>query len=70
MEKFPNESVDTTGITIRKGYSFRVIPVDDNPKTYKITTTVPKPEVTMAQNPSEKITPITIPLTTKKPVKL
>jgi hypothetical protein len=71
MEKSPTDSVDTTGITIRKGYSFRVIPVDDKPKTYKtVTTTVPKPEVTMAQNPSEKITPITIPLTTKKPVKL
>ena len=68
MEKFPNDSVDTTGITIRKGYSFRVMPVDDTSK--KVTTTVPKQEVTMSQNPSEKITPITIPLTTKKPVKL
>ena len=64
MEKFPNDSVDTTGITIRKGYSFRVMPVDDTSK--KVTTTVPKQEVTMAGNPSEKITPIT----TKKPVKL
>lgn len=63
MEK---DSVDTTGLTIKQGYSFRVMPVDDKPKTYKTTTTVPKPEVTMAQNPSEKITPIT----TKKPVKL
>jgi len=61
MEK---DSVDTTGLTIKQGYSFRVMPVDDKPKTVK--TVVPKPEVTMAQNPSEKITPIT----TKKPVKL
>ena len=64
MEKFPNESVDTTGLTIKNGYSFRVMPVDDKPKTY--TTVVPKQEVIMSQNPSEKITPIT----TKKPVKL
>ena len=64
MEKSPTDSVDTTGLTIRQGYSFRVMPVDDKPKTYK--TVVPKPEVTMGQNPSEKITPIT----TKKPVKL
>jgi hypothetical protein len=62
MEKFPNDSVDTTGLTIRNGYSFRVMPVDDKPKTV----TVPKPEVTMAENPSTKVTPIT----TKKPVKL
>ena len=65
MEKFPNDSVDTTGLTMRNGYSFRVMPVDDKSKPYT-TTVVPKPEVTMAQNPSEKITPIT----TKKPIKL
>lgn len=64
MEKFPNDSVDTTGLTIRQGYSFRVMPVDDKPKTYK--TVVPKPEVTMAENHSTRITPII----TKKPVKL
>jgi hypothetical protein len=58
------DSVDTTGLTIRQGYSFRVIAVDDKPTIH--TTVVPKPEVTMKQNPSEKITPIT----TKKPVKL
>ena len=67
MEKFPNDSVDTTGITIRKGYSFRVMPVDDTSKTVTTTTpVVPKPEVTMSQNPSTKVTPIT----TKKPIKL
>jgi len=62
------DSSQTTDSTTRNGYSFRVMPVDDTSKTVK--TVVPKPEVTMAQNPSEKITPITIPLTTKKPVKL
>ena len=56
-----NGSVDTT---VKKGYSFRVMPVDDTSKT--VTTVVPKPEVTMAENPSTKVTPIT----TKKPIKL
>jgi hypothetical protein len=56
-------SVDTT---VRKGYSFRVMPVEDTSKTVTTTTTVPKPEVTMAGNPSTIITPIT----TKKPIKL
>jgi len=72
MEKCPQSvkttTVDTTGLTIKQGYSFRVMPVDDKPKIYK--TVVPTSEVTMKQNPSDKITPITIPLTTKKPVKL
>ena len=58
------DTVDTTGLTIRKGYSFRVMPVDDTSKTV---TTSQKPEVTVSQTPSStKVTPIT----TKKPVKL
>ena len=61
-----NQPIDTTGLTIKQGYSFRVMPVDDTSKTVKTTTEVPIPEVTMAGNPSTKVTPIT----TKKPVKL
>ena len=57
-------SVDTTGLTIKQGYSFRVMPVDDTSTTV---TTSQKPEVTVSQTPSSiKVTPIT----TKKPVKL
>jgi len=73
MEESPTDSVDTSGLTIltiRKGYSFRVMPVDDKQKTYINTVLIPKPEVTMSENPSVKVTPITIPITTKKPIKL
>ena len=63
--KKTDSSVDTTGLTIRQGYSFRVIPVDDIPKTYiKTVSKELQPEVKIGGKPE------VIPITTKKPVKL
>ena len=62
------DSVDTTGLTIRQGYSFRVMPVDDKPKNvFKTPSTSVKAEVKFLE--SEVKTEVT-PITTKKPVKL